>query len=99
MTIYKKMAFLLMSQVACSVYAVETKQVMLTVEEAQRIVEAWDRLEEQIMRGAREDTSGNPAAQPCCSDADLAIIRTCICAIKNQLCIVSQQVGNCLDTV
>lgn len=98
MTVYKKIAFMLVCHITVSMCVVNNAQIALTVEEAQRIVEAWDRLESQ-MRAPREDTSSDPAAQPCCNDADLAIIRTCICAIKNQLCVVSQQIGDCSDTV
>lgn len=96
---YKKMIFLALVQCVGMMSAVaDVQQVVLTVEEAQRIVDAWERLESQI-RAAREDTSTDAAAQPCCNNSDLAVIRTCICAIKNQLCILSQQVGICSDTV
>ena len=74
------------------------QEIVLTIEEAQRIVAAWDRIELQL-RAAREDTSNDPAAQSCCNDADLAAIRTCICAIKNQLCVVTGLIGACTDTV
>jgi hypothetical protein len=75
-----------------------TQEVTLTIEEAQRLVEAWDRVEAQL-RAPRADTSNDAAAQPCCNNADLAAIRTCICAIKNQLCVLTTLVGSCTDPV
>ena len=78
---------------------VRNREVVLSIEEAQLIVDAWERLESQ-MRSAREDTSNGAAVTDCCgSNTDLAIIRTCICAIKNQLCSISQQIGTCGDLV
>lgn len=76
----------------------QMKEIVLTIEEAMRLVQAWDRIEVQL-RAPREDTSGDPAAQPCCNNADLAAIRACICAIKNQLCVLTVLVGNCTDPV
>gem|GEM_PF-2664308 len=77
----------------------QLQEVVLTMEETVRQLEqAWDRIE-VALRAPREDTSGDPAAQPCCNNADLAAIRACICAIKNQLCVLTTLVGNCTDPV
>jgi len=93
-------------QTTVEVVKPNAQAVLLSIEEAQRIVEAWDRFELQL-RASREDTSGDLAAQGCCPDnTDLAMIRACICAIKNQLCAltdividISGQIGQCTDLV
>jgi hypothetical protein len=79
------------------------QEIVLTIEEAQLLVEAWDRLEELVeaqTRAPRQDTqTGGPAVISCCNDSDLAIIRSCICAIKNQLCALGSVIGTCTDGV
>ncbi len=77
----------------------QVEEVRLTIEEAQRLIDAWERFEGHL-RASREDTSGSLAAQGCCPDnTDLAMIRTCICAIKNQLCVITGLIGSCTDPV
>lgn len=75
------------------------REIVLTIDEAQQIVRALEVLEEEMTRAARDDGGGAAVPNCCPENADLAIIRTCICAIKNQLCAISQQTGSCTDPV
>lgn len=88
--------------------AARTDSITLTKEDAQKLVDSWERVEKDLEtrgprssaeRAARPDGQGlgDPAAPVPYVSADLDEIRRCVCIIKEKVCNTNDIIGNCLD--